>query len=59
MILGMLTGAMLIVFGVYIGIQIRPKEEKIKEDQSLPTTRDGKYYSTYTAIRDIQSRGDN
>jgi len=58
MILGMIVGATLIVFGAYIGIQIRPKEEK-QEEQSLPTTRDGKYFSTQTAIRDIQSRGDD
>ena len=57
MVLGMLTGAILLMIGILIGIKIRPEEEKIVEE--YPTTFDGKYFSAKTAIREATRESDD
>ena len=53
----MLTGAILLMIGILIGIKIRPEEEKIVEE--YPTTFDGKYFSAKTAIREATRESDD
>ena len=57
MVLGMLTGAILIIIGILIGLKIKPEEEKIVED--YPTTFNGKFYSARTAIREATGESDD
>lgn len=57
MVLGMLTGAILIIIGILIGFKIKPEEEKIVED--YPTTINGKFYSARTAIREATGESDD
>lgn len=58
MILGMLTGAILVIGGILIGLKIKPQEE-VQATEDYPTTVNGKFYSARTAMRDITSRGDD
>lgn len=58
MILGMLTGAILVIVGILIGLKIKPQEEtQVTED--YPTTVNGKFYSARTAIREATGESDD
>ena len=57
MILGMLTGAILVIAGILIGLKIKPEEAQVIED--YPTTFNGKFYSARTAIREATGESDD
>ena len=57
MILGMLTGAILIIIGILIGLKIKREEVQVIED--YPTTVNGKFYSARTAIREATGESDD
>lgn len=58
MVLGMLTGAILVIVGILIGLKIKPQEE-VQVTEDYPTTVNGKYYSAKTAIREATGESDN
>ena len=58
MILGMLTGAILVIVGILIGLKIRPQEE-VQVTEDYPTTVNGKFYSARTAMREATGESDD